>query len=196
MNRIRTALCLTLCLLLTLPLVTVFAADGEFIRYQVKKGDTLSKIAGQHLSSSKLYPELLKYNDIKDANWIYPGDVIIIPKEDTLRKLANAADDTERAKIMAENNPTAVDTSFREAVKTAGNCDDPTCPRCRPESSSSGGLRVLSGGSKTCDVTTYENMDDDEMKSSAVKTRELNSRLKYAPIKAVSRKSFAIPTKD
>lgn len=47
--------------------------------YVVKKGDTLSKIAGMYGTS---YQKLAQYNKINNPNLIYPGQKIIIPGSD------------------------------------------------------------------------------------------------------------------
>lgn len=49
--------------------------------YEVKKGDTLSKIAKQHLGDAKQYPRIFDANRpmLKDPNLIYPGQVLRIP---------------------------------------------------------------------------------------------------------------------
>ena len=46
--------------------------------YMVKKGDTLWAIAKRYLGSGSRYPELAAKNGIKNANLIYPGQVIVI----------------------------------------------------------------------------------------------------------------------
>jgi nucleoid-associated protein YgaU len=49
--------------------------------YEVKKSDTLSKIAKQHYGDAKLYPRIFDANRpmLKDPNLIYPGQVLRIP---------------------------------------------------------------------------------------------------------------------
>lgn len=51
--------------------------------YTVKKGDTLGAIAKEHLGSAKRYREIFEANQpmLKDANLIYPGQVLRIPTE-------------------------------------------------------------------------------------------------------------------
>jgi nucleoid-associated protein YgaU len=57
-------------------------ATGETEYYTIQKGDTLWKIAQQFLGNGNKYPEIFEANKevIKDANLIYPGQQIRIPK--------------------------------------------------------------------------------------------------------------------
>jgi nucleoid-associated protein YgaU len=50
--------------------------------YTIKKGDTLSKIAKQYYGNASKYPVIFEANRevIKNADLIYPGQVIRIPK--------------------------------------------------------------------------------------------------------------------
>ncbi len=50
--------------------------------YTIQKGDTLSKIAKTFYGNAMKYPVIFEANRevIKDANLIYPGQVIRIPK--------------------------------------------------------------------------------------------------------------------
>ncbi|RPI01306.1 MAG: peptidoglycan-binding protein LysM [Calditrichaeota bacterium] len=54
--------------------------ETEF--YTIKSGDTLSKIAKNYYGNAMKYPVIFEANRevIKDANLIYPGQVIRIPK--------------------------------------------------------------------------------------------------------------------
>ena len=58
---------------------TAAVASATF--YEIKSGDTLSKIAQEHLGAANRYPEIFEANRevIKDANLIYPGQMIRIP---------------------------------------------------------------------------------------------------------------------
>ena len=49
--------------------------------YEVKRGDTLSKIAEQHLGAGNRYPEIFEANRevIKNPDLIYPGQMIRLP---------------------------------------------------------------------------------------------------------------------
>lgn len=55
-------------------------ADSE--TYTILKGDTLWAIAEKHYGSGAKYPEIVKANQpmIKDADEIYPGQVLRLPK--------------------------------------------------------------------------------------------------------------------
>lgn len=60
--------------------LSVQAGGDEF--YEIKSGDTLSKIAQTFYGSASRYPEIVEANKevIKDANLIYPGQKIRIPR--------------------------------------------------------------------------------------------------------------------
>lgn len=66
-------------ILLIIPFFSVAAKDRSFITITVQKGDTLSKIAGQHLENPRRWKELLEYNNIKNPNLIRPGLKLKIP---------------------------------------------------------------------------------------------------------------------
>ena len=55
--------------------------EPAFTTYTVQKGDTLSKIAAATLGEARRYPEIFEANKpmLKDANHIYPGQVLRIP---------------------------------------------------------------------------------------------------------------------
>lgn len=87
-------------------------SNNSEINYVVKKGDTLSKIASKYNTT---YQKLAKYNNIKNPNKIYPGQIIKIPgtnninpstyvvkKGDTLSKIASKFNTTW--KKIYENN--------------------------------------------------------------------------------------------
>lgn len=58
------------------------AQEQDSDTYEVKSGDTLSKIAKQFYGNANKYPEIVAANQpmIKDADEIYPGQVLRIPK--------------------------------------------------------------------------------------------------------------------
>jgi nucleoid-associated protein YgaU len=63
--------------------IDVVEPAPEALFYTVKKGDTLGAIAREHLGSAKRYPEIFEANKpmLKDANLIYPGQVLRIPRD-------------------------------------------------------------------------------------------------------------------
>lgn len=55
----------------------------EAVFYTVKSGDTLGKIAREHLGDASRYPEIFEANQplLKDPNLIYPGQMLRIPQD-------------------------------------------------------------------------------------------------------------------
>ena len=58
------------------------AAGAQTATYTVKTGDTLSKIAKEHLGSANAYMEIFEANkdQLTDPNKIQPGQVLKIPQ--------------------------------------------------------------------------------------------------------------------
>ena len=58
----------------------VLNKDGVLVQeVSVQKGDTLSGISRRFSGRGSYYPQILLFNDIKDPNKIYPGNVFKIP---------------------------------------------------------------------------------------------------------------------
>ena len=97
--------------------------SNSVINYVVKKGDTLSAIAGKYNTN---YKSLAEYNNIKNPNKIYPGQIIKIPnktspapttyivkKKDTLSAIASKYNTTwqrlyEKNKSVIGKNPNKI----------------------------------------------------------------------------------------
>ncbi len=64
--------------------MTVAVPEPEADFYEVKKGDSLSKIAKQYYGNAMKYPVIFEANKpmLKDPDLIYPGQVLRIPKLD------------------------------------------------------------------------------------------------------------------
>ncbi len=62
--------------------ISVVKPAPESIFYEVKKGDTLGKIAAKYYGDAKKYNKIFKANQpmLKDPNKIYPGQKLRIPK--------------------------------------------------------------------------------------------------------------------
>jgi nucleoid-associated protein YgaU len=62
--------------------MTVVEPEPEADFYEVKKGDSLSKIAKVYYGDALKYPVIFEANKpmLKDVNLIYPGQVLRIPK--------------------------------------------------------------------------------------------------------------------
>jgi nucleoid-associated protein YgaU len=61
--------------------IEVTSPEPEAVFYEVKSGDSLSKIAKQHYGNAMKYPVIFEANKpmLKDPNLIYPGQVLRIP---------------------------------------------------------------------------------------------------------------------
>lgn len=61
---------------------TTVTEEPDSDTYTIKKGDTLWAIAANHYGNGAKYPEIVKANQpmIKDADEIYPGQVLRLPK--------------------------------------------------------------------------------------------------------------------
>ncbi len=61
--------------------ISVVIPAPEAVFYEVKKGDTLSKIAKAHYGNAMKYPVIFEANKpmLKDPDLIYPGQVLRIP---------------------------------------------------------------------------------------------------------------------
>ncbi len=61
--------------------ISVTNPEPESIFYEVKKGDSLSKIAKAHYGNAMKYMEIFEANKpmLKDPNMIYPGQMLRIP---------------------------------------------------------------------------------------------------------------------
>ena len=61
--------------------IQVEKAEPESTYYEVKKGDTLSKIAKARYGDAKKYPQIFEANRpmLKDPDKIYPGQVLRLP---------------------------------------------------------------------------------------------------------------------
>lgn len=62
--------------------ITVIEPEPEADFYEVKKGDSLSKIAKVYYGDALKYPIIFEANKpmLKDPNLIYPGQVLRVPK--------------------------------------------------------------------------------------------------------------------
>ena len=61
--------------------MNVLKSEPAAVFYEVKSGDTLSKIAKAHYGNAQKYMEIFEANKplLKDPNKIYPGQVLRIP---------------------------------------------------------------------------------------------------------------------
>lgn len=64
--------------------ITVEASEPPAVFYEVKSGDSLSKISKAHYGDAMKYMEIFEANKplLKDPNNIYPGQVLRIPNLD------------------------------------------------------------------------------------------------------------------
>ena len=61
--------------------MTVVVPEPEAVFYEVKRGDSLSKIAKAQYGDAMKYPVIFEANKpmLKDPNLIYPGQMLRIP---------------------------------------------------------------------------------------------------------------------
>lgn len=59
--------------------VVNYAIDGELDVYTLKKGETLTQVALKYYGSKKLWPYIVKYNNIIDPGKLQPGARIRVP---------------------------------------------------------------------------------------------------------------------
>jgi hypothetical protein len=81
--------------------------------YEVQEGDTLWDIAGAFLKRPYLWPELLKFNDIKNPNLILPGQVFLIPQDKVLEDIKDKSEleiKTEKEKLEGQATPVIVES--------------------------------------------------------------------------------------
>lgn len=59
---------------------TTQSKDGVLVQeVTVQRGDTLSRISRRFSGHGTYYPQILLFNDIKDPNKIYPGNIFKVP---------------------------------------------------------------------------------------------------------------------
>ena len=69
--------------------IVVPSSDSLFDRYVIEKGDTIYEIARKY----NLDPDqLARLNGLKDADYIYTGETIMIPKQGTSFYITNEGD--------------------------------------------------------------------------------------------------------
>ena len=97
---------------------------SEARTHTVVRGDTLWAICRQYYGEPTLYAKLASYNGVKNANLIYPGQVLNIPPKE---KLAETAVTCSTAAIAAKPAPsTKVELGGKTYnVVHYGNKDDP-----------------------------------------------------------------------
>jgi hypothetical protein len=99
-------------LLLIIPFTIIQASASE--EYIIKKGDTLWDISGDILNDNFLWPKIWKANpQIKNPDLIYPGERIIIPTKEELRRLELPV---KKAKPVVEKAPPAPETTTKAEV--------------------------------------------------------------------------------
>ena len=66
--------------------------NDDIIMHVVVKGDTLWHIAKRYIGDPFRFPELARISQIKDPDWIYPGNIVRIIKK---RKQASPPEASE-----------------------------------------------------------------------------------------------------
>lgn len=99
-------------------------SDGVLVReVTVKKGDTLYRLSREFSGRGRYYPQILLFNELKNPNLIYPGEVLRVPvsrrgdatSEARPRKKTRSASSKQRHVAPASSNSRV---SGKSAVKT------------------------------------------------------------------------------
>lgn len=83
-------------------LLAVAAGPSLALTYTVVKDDTLSGISKKYYGSMQYWPELQRYNNIANANLIYPGDKVDIPNVEVMSAMIKATTTAEKEKIASQ----------------------------------------------------------------------------------------------
>ena len=91
--------------------IVVPSGNSMFNRYTIQKGDTIYEIARKYNVNSV---QLAKLNGLKEGEYIYPGDAIYVPKQNTGFYITNDGDTLNyvtntlqiSANSLANQNPT------------------------------------------------------------------------------------------
>jgi LysM repeat protein len=82
--------------------------DGVLVQeVQVRKGDTLSGISRKFSGRGSYYPQILLFNDVKNPDRIYPGNVLKIPvsKMNVPKKVSVSPEQVEKGRDGGEAKP-------------------------------------------------------------------------------------------
>lgn len=59
---------------------TLYVAEGELVRHTVAADETLTRIARQYYGDKRLWPYIVKYNNMRDPNGLCRGMELVIPR--------------------------------------------------------------------------------------------------------------------
>lgn len=65
---------------ITLADTTLYIANGELVKHIIVADETLTKIAKRYYGDKKLWPYIVKYNNISNPNSLGSGDELLIPR--------------------------------------------------------------------------------------------------------------------
>ncbi len=110
-------------IVLTFALTFKNAYGSASEEYIIKKGDTLWDISGSRLQDNFLWPKIWKANpQIKNPDLIYPGDRLLIPTEEELRRLELPM---EREAPVVEKTPPVPESKAEVEIKVADKEEKP-----------------------------------------------------------------------
>lgn len=96
------------------------AASGEAVLVReitVKKGDTLYRISRNNSGRGSYYPQILLFNELKNPNLIYPGNVLRVPVSSSAVVRKNVEmPEQQQIKVKTEVKPPAAAPS-RKAIE-------------------------------------------------------------------------------
>ncbi len=98
---------------------------SNIINYVVKKGDTLSEIASKYNTT---YQALASYNDISDPDKIYPGQIIKIPSDSSIKPTTYIVKKGDTLSSIASKYGTTWQKLYEKNKKVIGNDPDKIYP--------------------------------------------------------------------
>lgn len=152
-------------------------AQDDYITVVVKQGDTLWGIAKEYLKDPTKWPEILKYNNIPDPNFIKPGMVLKIPRS-LLKKAPpdSPPSYSQPTQTLQPSPPSDVIGKPAKADVIHISGEVIRIPdKASPEAISNGG-RIGSGDRLTTDISSFATMT---LPAASELTVGAESRLKF-----------------
>lgn len=152
-------------------------AQDDYITVVVKQGDTLWGIAKEYLKDPTKWPEILKYNNIPDPNFIKPGMVLKIPRS-LLKKLPPDSPPPPSQPTQTLQPSTPLDVVGKPAKASVIHVSGEVIripDKTPPEALSNGG-KIGGGDRLTTDISSFTTMT---LPAGSELTVGAESRLKF-----------------